>query len=231
MSFLNAQTDLKAPLAKGRRGTLGGGISPVKKISRTYTRYVQMMKLLLPLVAVILLIMIIIWPHLHGESRQFSIGFSNIEISDAKDPSMINARYVGTDNDNQPFAITADIAKKTDDITQSILLELPKADLTLQDGSWVVLTAQTGLYDRPTQYLELEGDVNVFHDSGYEMHTESAAIDLANGSAQGYSEVIGQGPFGQINAEGFRLIDKGRTIVFTGKTSATLYLDRINEQP
>lgn len=228
MSFSSgAPSDLNRSVREQRRKSTGISLAPIKKISRAYTRFVRMMKLLLPLIAVVLIAMIALWPHLRADGSQFSIGFSNIGISDAKDPSMINARYVGTDNQNQPFAITADIAKKTDDITQSILLELPKADLTMSDGSWVVLTAQSGLYDRPTEYLELEGDVNVFHDSGYEMHTDAAAIDLANGSAQGYSPVIGQGPFGQINSEGFRLIDKGRTIIFTGKTSATLYLNRI----
>ncbi len=204
-------------------------ITKRSKASRSYTRFVQLMKLFLPAVAVILIIMIVIWPHLQADSRRFSIGFSNIEISEAKDPSMINARYIGTDNDNQPFAITADIAKKTDDETQSILLELPKADITLDDGSWLVLTSETGLYDRPSQYLELSGAVNLFHDSGYEMHTDAAGVDLSNGSAEGHTPVTGQGPFGRIEAEGFRLIDKGKTIIFTGKSQAKLYLNRIRQ--
>ncbi len=204
-------------------------LSKKSKISRAYSRFVQLTKLLLPLIAVILVVMIVIWPHLRADSKRFSIGFSNIELSEAKDPSMINARYIGTDNDNQPFSVTADIAKKTDDVTQSILLELPKADITLNDGSWLVLTSQTGVYDRPTQYLELEGAVNLFHDSGYEMHTDAAGVDLSNGSAQGHTPVQGQGPFGSIESEGFRLIDKGKTIIFTGKTKAKLLLNRINQ--
>jgi len=199
------------------------------KASRAYSRFVQSMKLFLPLVAVILLIMIVIWPHLRADSKRFSIGFSNIEISEAKDPSMINARYIGTDNDNQPFSVTADIAKKIEDETQSILLELPKADITLSDGSWLVLTSETGLYDRPSQYLELNGAVNLFHDSGYEMHTDSAGVDLSNGSAESHTPVRGQGPFGRIESEGFRLIDKGKTIIFTGKSKAKLFLNRIQQ--
>ncbi|NVK19366.1 MAG: LPS export ABC transporter periplasmic protein LptC [Methylocystaceae bacterium] len=204
-------------------------LSKRSKFSRAYSRFVQTLKLLLPFLAVILVIMIVIWPHLRADSKRFSIGFSNIELSEAKDPSMINARYTGTDNDNQPFAVTADIAKRIEGDTQSILLEVPKADITLSDGSWLVLTSENGIYDRPTQYLELDGAVNLFHDSGYEMHTQTAGIDLANGSAEGHNPVVGQGPFGRIESEGFRLIDKGKTIIFTGKTSAKLYLNRINE--
>ena len=205
-------------------------LSKRSKVSKAYSRFVSMMKLLLPLIAVILVVMIIIWPHLRADSKRFSIGFSNIELSEAKDPSMINARYVGTDNDNQPFSITADIAKRISDENESILLEVPKADVTLKDGTWLVLTSQSGMYDRPTQYLELNGAVNLFHDSGYEMHTSSAGIDMANGGAEGHTAVVGQGPFGRIEAEGFRLIDKGKTIIFTGKTKASLYLNRINKE-
>lgn len=197
------------------------------RASRAYSRFVQLMKMLLPAIALILVIMIIIWPHLRADSKRFSIGFSNIEISEAKDPSMINARYIGTDNDNQPFAITTDIAKKTENDSESILLEVPKADITLEDGSWLVLTSQSGLYDRPAQYLELSGAVNMFHDSGYELHTDSAGVDLSNGAAEGHTPVQGQGPFGQIQSQGFRMIDKGNTIVFTGKSQAKLYLNRI----
>ncbi|MDV7339471.1 LPS export ABC transporter periplasmic protein LptC [Terasakiella sp. A23] len=211
------------------RDTHAISLSKRSKISRAYSRFVQILKLLLPVIAVLLVIMIIIWPHLRADSKRFSIGFSNIELSEAKDPSMINARYTGTDSENQPFSVTADIAKRIDGDTQSILLELPKADITLSDGSWLVLTSDNGIFDRPTQYLELDGAVNLFHDSGYEMHTKTAGIDLANGSAEGHNPVVGQGPFGRIESEGFRLIDKGKTIIFTGKTSAKLYLNRINE--
>ncbi|SCA55447.1 conserved hypothetical protein [Candidatus Terasakiella magnetica] len=229
---LASRTDRPQTPASRRsyRDTHAISLTTRSKASRAYSRFVQMMKLFLPLIAVVLIIMIIIWPHLRADSKRFSIGFSNIELSEAKDPSMINARYIGTDNDNQPFSVTADIAKRIDDETQSILLELPKADITLNDGTWLVLTSETGLYDRPTQYLELDGAVNLFHDSGYEMHTATAGVDLSNGSAEGHNPVKGQGPFGRIESEGFRLIDKGKTIIFTGKTTAKLFLNRISQK-
>lgn len=230
MALANTSRSNSTADARDYRDTHAISLSKRSKVSRAYSRFVQLMKLLLPLIAVLLIVAIIIWPHLRTDSKRFSIGFSNIELSEAKDPSMINARYIGTDSKNQPFSVTADIAKQTDDVTQSILLELPKADLTLSDGSWLVLTAQTGVYDRPGQYLELDGAVNLFHDSGYEMHTESAGIDLGHGSAEGHTPVQGHGPFGKISAEGFRLLDKGKTIIFTGKSSAKLYLDRMNEK-
>lgn len=230
MPMVATPLDKKVSERQGYRDVQGISLSKRSKIGKAYSRFVHSMKLLLPVIAVILIIMIAIWPHLRTDSKRFSIGFSNIELSEAKDPSMINARYIGTDNDNQPFSITADIARRIEGNTENISLEFPKTDVTLKNGTWLVLTAQTGLYDRPSQYLELEGSVNLFHDSGYEMHTTSAGIDLANGAAEGHEPVMGQGPFGRINSEGFRLLNKGKTIIFTGKSKAKLYLNRINEK-
>jgi lipopolysaccharide export system protein LptC len=199
------------------------------KISRAYSYFVQLTKLLLPLIALILITLIVLWPTLREDAQRFAIGFSHISVSESQEPSMLNARYVGTDSKNQPFSVTADIAKQTEDDPNSILLEVPKADITLEDGSWLVLTAHSGIFDRPAQYLELDGAVTLFHDSGYEMHTDSTGIDLAHGAAESHTPVQGQGPFGRINAEGFRLIDKGKTIIFTGKSKAKLYLNRMNQ--
>ncbi len=73
--------------------------------------------------------------------------------------------------------------------------------------------------------LDLKGGVIMFHDMGYEFHTPRASIDMANRSARGDSPVQGQGPFGQISAAGFRLLENGERIIFTGKTRLVLFPD------
>ena len=59
---------------------------------------------------------------------------------------MINPRYVGTDKDNQPFSLTADLARNLSGPGTQVELEMPKADITTQDGTWLVLTAENGIY-------------------------------------------------------------------------------------
>lgn len=141
---------------------------------------------------------------------------------------MVNPRFVGTDSENKPYSITADLARslgdlKSKDAPASIELEMPKADITLDDGTWLVLTAETGLLAQYDNSLNLEGAVNLFHDSGYEFRTQKAAIDLTSGIASGNLPIQGQGPFGVLNAEGFRLVDKGKTIYFSGKSKLILH--------
>lgn len=218
MSFVpSSQQD-----AQGYRDLNAITVGRKSRASRAYTYFVRTLKFLLPIGALLLIAAIALWPHLRSQDSRFRIGFSNIDISEAKDPSMVNARYVGTDDDNQPFSVTADFAKQIDPNTDTILLDVPKADITLDDGTWLILTADTGLYSRPDSSLDLEGAVTLFHDEGMELHTELATIDLDLGTAQGDQPVLGAGPFGTIKSEGFLLIDKGKTIIFTGKTAATL---------
>jgi lipopolysaccharide export system protein LptC len=57
----------------------------------------------------------------------------------------------------------------------------------------------------------------VFHDRGYELTTDTAHVDMAAGTAEGNDAVQGQGVFGDVTSQGFRLLDHGQTIIFTGK--------------
>jgi len=187
-----------------------------------------MMKFILPAAAFVLVSLVVLWPHLAPDDLRFRIGFAAIKASVSKDPSMVNPRFVGTDSENKPYSITADLARSLGDLNAkdtpaSIELEMPKADITLEDGTWLVLTAESGLLEQSDKSLNLEGAVNLFHDSGYEFRTEKAAIDLTSGVAAGNLPIEGQGPFGILNAEGFRLVDKGKTIYFSGKSKLILH--------
>jgi len=188
-----------------------------------YSRFVTLMKVLLPVIALMLIVLVVAWPYLKLSDSRFSIGFTALRVGNVEDPAMINPRFLGADKDKQTFSITADIAKNLLNADKSVELEMPKADISLDDGSWLVVTAKTGIYVRQSETLTLNDQVNLFHDSGYEFRTQSADIDLTSGTASGSVPIEGQGPFGKLKAEGFRLVDKGKTIYFTGKSKLTIY--------
>lgn len=191
--------------------------------SSRYSRFVSIAKMVLPLIALILITAVLIWPHLKVTDNAFRIGFSSIKTTEGEEPSMHNARYFGADKKKQPYSITADLATALGNGVQAVELEMPKADISLEDGTWLVLTAKTGIYERSTEVIDLSGAVNLFHDTGYEFHTEEARLNLAAGTAEGHVPVDGQGPFGLLKAEGFKLYEKGKRIEFTGKAKLTLY--------
>lgn len=188
-----------------------------------YSRFVAIAKLVLPLVAVALLALVWAWPNLRGSDARFRLGFSDLVTRDTTGPSMVNPRYVGTDSQKQPFAITSDAARNSLLDRMKIDLVVPKGDIALSDGSWLILAADTGVYARTAKTLELFGGVTLFHDSGYEIRTDSAYVDLEKSTAEGYRPVHGHGPFGDLRAEGFVLLEKGKVIRFTGKAKLVLY--------
>jgi len=220
---VSVQTTPSTALAGSNANKIGSPNAEHGHPVTTYSLFVTMMKFLLPIIALALIVLVVSWPYLMFNDTRFSISFTALNAGNVEDPAMINPRFQGADKDRQTFSITADIAKNLLKGGKSIELEMPKADISLEDGSWLVLTAKSGVYVRQNGTLTLNEQVNLFHDSGYEFRTESAVIDLTKGTATGTVSVAGQGPFGNIKAEGFRLVDKGKTIYFMGKSKLTVY--------
>lgn len=188
-----------------------------------YSSFVRAMKFLLPAVALLLIGLIVAWPYIDVPDAKFRIGFADLTVKEAADPSMVNPRFLGTDDDDQPYSITAEIARRLAEGENLVELDSPKADVELEDGTWLVLTANTGIYSSVAETMDLNGAVVLYHDSGYEFLTEKAKIDLEKSEASGNVPIRGQGPFGNLQAEGFRLVDKGKTIYFTGKSKLVIY--------
>ena len=187
-----------------------------------YSLFVGAMKVLLPAMAAALVLLIIIWPQLSNVRDKFRLSVADLGSDQLGNLSMLNARYDGIDEKNRPYTITADIASQSRRSEYLIELELPKADITLEDGSWLALTARVGEYDRKSRQLNLFGAVSLFHDKGFELQTSTAHVDLVEGIAQGDQPVSGHGTAGSIQAEGFRVLERGQRIIFTGRSQLTL---------
>lgn len=187
-----------------------------------YGRFVGIAKVLLPTIATAIIVLIVVWPELSEQNSRFTLGPARIDPAEDKNLRMVNARFTGVDASKRPFAVTADSADQANAKSAEIRLVAPKADILLGNGAWVALTAASGIFNREKQILELTGGVNLFHDSGYEFTTESAVLDLAAGDATGTEPVRGQGPFGQLRAEGFRIYNRGERIEFTGKAKLVI---------
>jgi len=202
---------------------------PVRRLHPFYSQIVRFLKFILPIVALLLVVVVVVWPYIQKESIQMTIGFATGTVDGSEDPTMVNPRFTGVDSDKQPFSVTADLARNLVLDTARVELEMPKADITLKDGTWLVVTAETGVYGRDEALLDLSGKVNMFHDQGYEMTTDAVRIDLNGRTAESITEVLGQGPIGELRSEGLRMNNKDRIIYFTGKAMLRLYPDALGE--
>ena len=157
----------------------------VSRPSRRYTRFVSAMKLLLPAVAVGLLLLVAAWPSIEAQLVRFAAILPRLDLRDATDLRMVNARFSGLDKQNRPYTVTAETARQMPNKDDLIALEGPKADITLQSGAWVAVTSDTGVYQQTAQVLDLLGQVHVFHDAGIEFVTDAARVFVQQGTAEG----------------------------------------------
>ena len=190
------------------------GPKVTKATSGFHSRLVNVLKLTLPLIAGALIALVAAWPHITQRDERFRIGVSNVNIEEATTVRMIKPRFNGTDAADRPYVVTADNAVQQPNDPSVVELLRPKGDITLSNGSWVALMADNGNYYKELKVLDAYGRVNVFHDSGYEFRTQTARFDLDRAAAEGNERVDGQGPFGTLVAEGFRVVNRGAVVHF-----------------
>lgn len=187
-----------------------------------YSRRVALLKRVLPAIGLALLLLITIWPRLAPLWERMRLGFPAIDLRDARELRMLNPRYLGTDRLNRPFVVTAAVAHQVPDRQDLMSLEAPRADMKTHGGADIVVTAVTGMYQSPVQLLDAFGDVTLVHQNGTRFVTDTARLDIAHNAAQGDDPIEGHGPSGDVKAQGFRIFDKGDTILFTGRSDMLL---------
>lgn len=179
----------------------------------TFTKY------LLPLGAVALLTMVALWPDLdrHKDNTRFS--FSNVtgEVEGAR---LTHARYHGVNEKGQPYTLTTDSARQLD--TERVALTKLQGDIVQQNGQWINLKAEHGIFLQRANALDLWRAVELYRDDGTTLSTASATLDIKNGTAVGGEPVHAEGPFGTLDAQGFTIMDKGTAIQFTGPARVLL---------
>jgi lipopolysaccharide export system protein LptC len=190
-----------------------GRLLPTARGIARRRRFVVLAKFSLPISALALLSTIALWPELERASDQGRIAFRRLtgELSGAR---LTNARYRGIDERGRPYTVTAEIADQID--ADRVNLTVPKADVTMTDGTWLFAHSRQGVYLQHAGQLDLWDQVELYRDDGTVLRTPSASIDTKAGAAGGHEPVSAEGPFGTLDAAGFTLTDRGDVIQFHG---------------
>ncbi len=186
------------------------------RASPRYSRFVGMMKLLLPLLALGLIVAVVIWPNELRQATGFHLAYVSTSDGGAAELTMLRPRYLGTDARNRPFVVTADRATQDPNDQRLITLVQLQADMAMADGRWFTIMADSGTYHQQRQHLRLNGAINLFSDQGYEFNARAVDIDLKSGRAVSNQPVAGQGPFGTLRADSLEVEDFGQRLIFKG---------------
>jgi lipopolysaccharide export system protein LptC len=196
-----------------------GGTPPVRRppsASRIARRRwtVGIVKRVLPLIAMVLLLSLALWPELVREADRARISYRIGSAVTPEDGQLIDARYHGVDERGRPYTMTAATAKQIG--PERIDLTEPKGDVSLENGNWLMIQSHAGVYIQHAGKLDLSDDVTLYRDDGTALSTSSATVDLKAGAAAGAELTHVEGPFGTLDAQGFALVDKGSVIQFSG---------------
>jgi lipopolysaccharide export system protein LptC len=194
----------------------------VAMVDRRHTWRVAILKRILPAIGVSLLLLIAMWPRIMPLWERMRFSFPPIDLRDAQELRMVNPRYSGVDRQGRPFVVTAASGRQIPDRQDLMSLQAPVAEIKLRSGAKVWASAISAVYQSQASMLDLFGDVTVTHQDGTRFLTQAARVNAAENTAEGSDAVSGHGPAGEIKAQGFRIIDKGDTIIFTGNAEMLL---------
>jgi lipopolysaccharide export system protein LptC len=181
---------------------------------------VNLTKWILPACGLGLLASIVLWPQIDRMSASGRMAFRRLGLTDTGQARVVDARYRGVNEKNEPYTITA--ATATQVKPDRVDLVTPKADLTMQSGAWLMLQSEQGVFMQKANLLDLSGHVVLYRDDGTTLNTAATTIDLTQGAAASNVPVHAEGPFGTLDAQGYALTDKGDTIQFTGPARLVL---------
>jgi len=209
------------PATKNQTGPLGF-LAPRETAraakARGQRRYIGRLRILLPIVSACALLGLVVWPMINPEK------ILSKALKQVPDLVIENLNYTGADSKNQPFSLTAAKATRPKGTGNIFDLEHPQGEITLEEGAWVAARSLYGRLDKDKNLLWLGGNVQIFHDKGYQFTTDEMRADLNERTAWGEKPVLIQGDFGEIRGTGFRLLDSGNVVVIKGAAKAILNL-------
>jgi lipopolysaccharide export system protein LptC len=190
---------------------------------RRRSKLVDSLRILLPVVALVLVGLVMAWPQIMQNTSSISVPV--FWTGDAEQPdmlSMASPRYTGHTKRDQPYHVTARSASLDPLEANMVHLDRPTAEIALGNDGDIHMTALTGVYDRDTDKLLLDGGIEVVTSSGYRFATPSARVNLAQGRVHGLQPIEGAGPSGRLSADRFEIKDAGDILRFEGRVKVTV---------
>ncbi|MFK7943108.1 MAG: hypothetical protein AB8B85_09380 [Paracoccaceae bacterium] len=190
---------------------------------RQYSRTVRWMKVLLPVGAVVLIILIF----LSGKTRDAVVATENSMNAAALGAGLKleNPRFAGMTDSGEPFVVTAVSALPDGAMPDLVELDRPSGEMKMSDGRTLNATSAEGQFYRISERLVLEGAVRLVTSDGYLVETERVDVDLAGRTAIAPNAFSATGPAGTLKADGARMetsdAEKAVVLRFEGNVKVT----------
>ena len=166
----------------------------------------------------------VLWLGLFNQQDEIRLEISDLKVDETGDVELTGAVYRGQTARGEPFEITANVAREREDGV--VDLSSPTAQLRRASGDIMDISSATGVYSPAQTEIELFGDVVITsRDTGLVMQAEEVLANLEAGNMVSETPVRVESDDGVIVARGMQVTERGRMIIFTGKTRLTLHND------
>ncbi len=167
-----------------------------------YSRLVRWMKVLLPLGAVALIVAMFLIPR--ESSQQFLTADEMARLGAGL--VLDNPRFSGATDSGEPFEVVAKSALPDGPMPDLIELDSPVGRIVTGDHGLVTASAESGIFSRAAETLELIGGVTIVTEDGYEFRTETAFFEIGARALSTPGEIRASGPMGSIEAGKMRAV-------------------------
>lgn len=175
----------------------------MKQVDR-YSRGILILKLALPLGALILLSSLFLMSTDIDPSR--AISNAAVDVTElAREPRISGANYAGVTDDGAALTIRAATARADPHGQLRLIMTDMDATLETPDGQTTAIRAGVGTLDRDAGQVTWERDVQVTAPQGYALRSDQLSGLLDNTRLWSDGAVMVQGPVGQITAGQFAL--------------------------
>jgi lipopolysaccharide export system protein LptC len=138
---------------------------------------------------------------------------------------MLNPRFFGRDEQGRSFMIAAREASRDDRDLKRVSLVRPQVSLGLDTPTPSRVSANSGIYSEGDRVLRLTGSVRIEDGAGYRFATEQAVVDTRAGVITGDTDMVGDGPVGEVTSRSYSVFDKGDRVIFKGGVRARIKRD------
>ena len=129
--------------------------------------------------------------------------------------------FMSIDNKKQPFKVMAKKATRYKSEPNIFNLDKPTGEIKSGEEMFF-LSGDYGIFNKEVQQLKVEGNVKFKNENDMIFKTSEMYFDFKKEILSGEKKVKGKKNNSLIISEGFKILNKGEKIFFTGKTKLTL---------
>ena len=189
-----------------------------------YSIIINSLKYFLIFISIVILIFLAIKITSTKTDVQSTVSFEN-EIFSSASQILSKPLFMGLDKKKKPFKVSALRATRYNNNQDEFNLEKPVGEVETNSEKFF-MNGDFGVYNKKSQLLTVEGDVNLTDKISLEFKTSKAFFDFKKEILFSNTDVVGKKKQSLITAEGFKILNKKNTIIFTGKSKLILRNDK-----